>query len=121
MNIGPRADGSLPDDVPARFAELQGWLRHSGNAIYEVTAGSYPERSNVPVTCGSSTWYFHLLPGAEGRIVLEQPPSAPVRATLLRTGGLLGTVCENERLTIVVPESWRSSLVDVVAVDWKTD
>lgn len=121
VNIGPRADGSLPADVPARFAELQEWLRHSGKAIYEVTAGPYPERSNVPVTCNECVWYCHLLPGTEGRIVLERPPATPLRATLLRTGSPLEIVWGHELLTIVVPDQLRSPLVDVVAVDWTPD
>lgn len=119
MNIGPKADGSLPEDVLERFAETREWLGHSSAAIYEVTSGPYPERSNVPVTCGLTSWYFHLFPGTEGRIILAQPPYAVARASLMRTGVQLEVTCENDSLMIAIPDKWRTSLVDVVAVEWQ--
>jgi alpha-L-fucosidase len=37
LNIGPRADGTIPDEVRNALLEIGGWLKVNGDAIYETT------------------------------------------------------------------------------------
>lgn len=37
LNVGPRADGIIPDDQKKILLEIGGWLRTNGEAIYDTT------------------------------------------------------------------------------------
>ncbi len=36
LNIGPRADGSIPDEVAERFRRIGAWMKKYGESIYET-------------------------------------------------------------------------------------
>ncbi|NOU62599.1 hypothetical protein GC096_00890 [Paenibacillus sp. LMG 31461] len=118
VNIGPKADGTLPEDISVRFAEVREWMRHSGESIYDVKGGPYPECSNVPVTCGWAYWYYHLLPGMEGPVILKETTAIPERVFMLRTGHSITFRHEGGHLLLIVPDECRTTLVDVVAIQW---
>jgi alpha-L-fucosidase len=63
LNIGPRADGTIPDNVKATLLEIGAWLKVNGEAIYattpwksfgegptEVKAGSFHDSETKPYT-----------------------------------------------------------------------
>jgi len=37
LNIGPRADGTIPDEVRSTLLEIGAWLNQNGEAIYDTT------------------------------------------------------------------------------------
>ena len=37
LNIGPRPDGTIPDEVRNTLLEMGGWLKQNGEAIYDTT------------------------------------------------------------------------------------
>ncbi|MFE5666888.1 alpha-L-fucosidase [Streptomyces niveus] len=51
LNIGPKADGSIPDTQAERVRDLGAWLKINGEAIYGTTYWNHAEdrRANVPV------------------------------------------------------------------------
>ncbi|QKW10439.1 alpha-L-fucosidase [Streptomyces sp. NA04227] len=51
LNIGPKADGSIPEIQAERVRDLGAWLKINGEAIYGTTYWSHAEdkNSNVPV------------------------------------------------------------------------
>ena len=63
LNIGPRSDGTIPDEVQQVLREVGGWLRVNGEAIYgtrtwkvygegptQVAAGSFHDTETQPYT-----------------------------------------------------------------------
>ena len=63
MNIGPRADGTIPEQVQQVLLDVGGWLKLNGDAIYgtrpwttfgegptEVKAGSFHDTDTVTYT-----------------------------------------------------------------------
>jgi len=63
LNIGPRSDGTIPDEVQQVLREVGGWLRVNGEAIYgtrswkvygegptQVAAGSFHDTDTQPYT-----------------------------------------------------------------------
>ncbi len=60
INIGPRADGTLPDLALDRLKGMGEWMRKYGDTIYGNGAGSLPEQPwGVTTSCGN-TEYLHL-------------------------------------------------------------
>lgn len=85
INISPRPDGSLPDVVYQRFEETRQWMQHSGNAIRDITPGTYPKKSNAPVTIRDNIWYVFVHPGMADDIYLKLD-RRPSSVRVLRTG-----------------------------------
>ncbi|WP_308493726.1 alpha-L-fucosidase [Microbacterium terrisoli] len=73
LNVGPRADGSIPDLQRAAMRELGAWLRTNGEAVYGtrpwIRAG---ERTGAPraYTTSTSGVHVHALDPAAGAIGL---------------------------------------------------
>ena len=61
LNIGPRPDGTLPDEALERLKAMGQWLSAYGDAIYGTTAGCVPEQSWGVTTQKGNTLYVHVL------------------------------------------------------------
>ena len=116
INVGPRADGTLPEIVYDRLAETAAWMAHSKYSVIGADPGPYPEQSNVPVTRRGRMWYLHALPGFAGRIEFRDA-GRPLSVKLLRTGQTLPFDYTHNLLALTIDPSLRTPLVDVVAVE----
>lgn len=116
-SIGPDGHGDVPEVVYKRFAQLKSWMQHSGQSIHNVRPGPWPECSNVPVTCQDTVWYAFLDWVHEGAAVIQKV-DRPKSVKLLRDGTPLTWKWEASTLSIDVPKDLRTTLVDVVAIEW---
>ncbi len=68
LNIGPKADGSIPSQARRIFEALGGWLKQYGASIYDIT-GPKPFRNNIVgyYTVSGNIVYMHVYrwPGTE--------------------------------------------------------
>jgi alpha-L-fucosidase len=115
VNVGPRADGTLPEVVYERLRETGAWMAHSRASVIGTEPGPFPERCNVPVTRRGTTWYLHALPGFKDTLEFRGV-GRPVAVKLLRTGEALPFDFANEKLSVRIDPSRRTPLVDVVEV-----
>ncbi len=84
INIGPRADGTLPDLALDRLKGMGEWMRKYGDTIYGNGAGSLPEQSwGVSTSCGN-TEYLHLF--TYDNTTLEIPFTGKVKKVNLFDG-----------------------------------
>lgn len=115
LNVGPRADGTIPELQLTALRELGGWLRRHGEAIF----GTRPwlrngEASGAPraYTAGAGRVYVHLLDPAAGSLDLPPELARPGRASWLADGA----PAELTDGTVTVPEALRGEAVAVLSV-----
>jgi alpha-L-fucosidase len=143
-NLGPKGDGAVPAEALACWAELEKWMRHSGESVIGTRGGPWPEVANVPVTTRPGAAYLHFLPDLPKRypntpadekkhtltrqILPSLPPPVaeavwknaprPLRVTLLRTGRELPFRYGDATLTVPFPPELRDKgTIDVVKVE----
>ena len=119
INVGPNADGQMPDVYYRRMAELGEWMTFGAESMFDTQAGPFPGRVNVPATIKGGTWYLHATLGFTGALEVRgvEPPAS---VTLLQTGQPLDHSFVGGTLTIDLPASVRTDLDDVVRVSWST-
>ena len=117
LNIGPRANGTVPAPQVQRLEAVGRWLKKQGEAIYGVERLPRVYTSNGRVTRKGSRLYYHVYywPDREWSIVMsdqampgndgaEPRPlvrlGAPVKASILATGKKLATRWEGNRLIL---------------------
>lgn len=118
INMGPRPNGELPDVAYQRMAELEAWMKHSGESVTDTEPAGWPEKSNVPSTRKDGTVYLHALPDLQGVMELKDV-ARPAQVKLLRNGKKLPFHYENGTVRVEIPASERTALVDVVALTWR--
>jgi len=117
-SAGPNARGEMPEPYYRRLEQLAAWMAHSGTSVQNVTAGPWPERSNVPVTCkGSGVWYAHF-DWVQDQPAVIQGVSRPISVRLLRDGTPIPIHWENDVLTISLASDLRTTLLDVAEIRW---
>ena len=58
LNIGPRADGTFPDESVERLAAIGRWMRVNGDAIHGTTASLFASAPFRSTTKGSRIYLF---------------------------------------------------------------
>ena len=112
LDVGPRPDGTIPDEIQSRLRQIGAWLAVNGEAIYEsrpaehfgegpnrLKAGSFGSDRKVDLTAQDlrftthgSAFYVHVLgaPGAKVQVTsLKRDTPLPFGA--LRSARMLGS------------------------------
>ena len=58
LNIGPKADGTFPDESVERLAAIGRWMRVNGEAIYGTTASLFSKAAFRSTTKGNRIYLF---------------------------------------------------------------
>ncbi len=78
LNVGPKADGTIPQESVERLRGIGKWMDVNGESIYGTTAGPFPRLPWGRATRKGQTLYLHVYDWpADGR--LEVPLKNPVR------------------------------------------
>jgi alpha-L-fucosidase len=88
LNIGPKADGSMPEEGAAIFRRIGKWYRAVKESLVGVEpAGEMSSNRNVLLTRRGETVYVHLVKEPDTSSVFLHPMARmPRRATILHTG-----------------------------------
>lgn len=129
LGVGPMPSGEMEPDVYANMAVVAGWMKVNGAAIKQAKPLPDGEIASVPATFAGSTRYLFALPKFRNNGAYEKDrlPAAdetltltgtapPTAVTMLSDGSSLEHAFANGVLTVKLPASKRTSLVDVIRV-----
>jgi len=85
LNVGPKADGTFPDEAIERLKGIGAWMRKHGDAIHGTSASPFEAqpwgRVTVKRNGADSILYLHVFARpADGRLVLPGLGSEPLSA-----------------------------------------
>jgi alpha-L-fucosidase len=100
LNVGPKADGTIPEESVTRLKEIGRWLDHNGEAIYGTTASVFPHLDWGRCTVKPGKLYLHVfdwpaqdtlvVPGLKNTVkrayMLADPSHAEFRTEKTETG-----------------------------------
>jgi len=125
LNVGPTAEGVIPQPEVDRLQALGRWLKTNGEAIYATDAGLYADplpwgrvtqkiRPN-----GDTTLYLHVWDWpADGKIFLPGVTQAPHSGCRLADGARVTANVSGTGLIVVLPGSAPDPDVSVAALDF---
>lgn len=79
LNVGPRPDGTIPDEAVERLLAIGRWLERYGESIYETDGGYIPEQEWGVTTQKGNILYVHVLNDA-GTIDIEVPSGNKIQS-----------------------------------------
>jgi alpha-L-fucosidase len=124
LNVGPKPDGTWPEEAVSRYREIGAWLEHAGEGIYGTTRSPHPACFHGPMTCKGKSLYLHVRDVPRGPIVVQGIFSPVARVRLLRTGETLSfaqqtkALLSDGRVRIELPAEKCDPISTVVAVDF---
>jgi alpha-L-fucosidase len=117
-NVGPKADGSVPDQALSAWKEMAVWMKFNSESVIGTTSGPWPEKVNVPVTMKKGVAYLHCLPEMNEELVWRDAPE-PAKVFLLRNNKQVPFNYQNGTLKIKLNADQRTNNVDVVKLIMK--
>ena len=111
LNVGPRADGSIPALQLAALESLGAWMVTNGEAVYGTRPWIRASDPGVAYTCKGNQVFCHSLAPQSGALVL--PPELASSTSVRWLGSGESSVVAGGA---VIPEGLRSSPVAVAVV-----
>lgn len=107
LNIGPTADGSVPDEVNAPLDAVGAWLAENGEAVYGEHSRFSGEEfggngiTQVTASDDRKTLYFwNYFWQSSGKLTLGGYQTAPKKVSLLATGAPVDFKLDGDRLML---------------------
>ncbi|MEI7909589.1 MAG: alpha-L-fucosidase [Verrucomicrobiota bacterium] len=124
LNVGPTAEGEIPDFCVPNLKGMGDWLKVNGQAIYGSRAGIYSRqpawgRTTTKRLQNGNTRVYAILFEApnDGVLNLEGLTNTPVKATLLDGGAPLAAQSKDGGVLVTLPATLAGKKNFVVAVD----
>jgi alpha-L-fucosidase len=120
INLGPLADGTIPEATRVRFLELGAWMRTYGQSIYATTANPLGAVPWGRVTARPGRYYLHVFPWPKDHtVVLPLRPEGNVRAYMLADPGRRALPCAAtpEGVTVVLKPAWENPYCSVAVLE----
>lgn len=87
VNIGPKPDGTMPEEQAARLYELTAWINGNAEAVYGTRGGPLRQTDALGCTHRGDKLYLHVRDRQARSLRLDLPEGCAVRAAkVLSTG-----------------------------------
>ena len=124
LNIGPKPDGTFPQESIDRLKSIGDWMKVNGEAIYASERSPLAPlswgRCTMKVEKGKTLLYFSVFEWpADGKLVVPGLSNKVVSAKLLANGVKLRTLPATAGLTISLPAKAPDAIASVIKVEVK--
>jgi alpha-L-fucosidase len=118
LNIGPKGDGSVPEESVRSMHAIGAWLKVNGDSIYGTRASLFSHLPWGRTTTKGRTIYLHVFDWpADGTLTVPGLTTRAARARLLAGGATLQATTTDAGLMLTLPASAPDPIVSVVAVE----
>ena len=115
LNVGPNADGVIPEVLVERMKGIGAWMAVNRDAIYDTTASPFKALPVGKCTTKGNRLYIFLDKRPEAPIQLPGLQNTIQKATFLKGGAEL--VVDNKAKTITLPETLPDDAMTTVVVE----
>jgi alpha-L-fucosidase len=123
LNIGPKGDGSVPEESVQSLRAIGAWMKVNGESIVGTSASPFDKlawgrctRKVMPD--GKTRLYLHVFEWpADGRLTVPGLADKPSKVSLLADGRSLEAAVVDGQLAITLPSAAPDKIATVVAVD----
>jgi len=123
LNIGPKGDGTVPQQSARSLQAIGAWMKVNGESIYGTTASGFEKLdwgrcTRKQLADGKTRLYLHVFDWpANGKLVVPGLADKPDRAFLLAGSRPLDTTVADGQLTVTVPAAAPDPIATVLALD----
>lgn len=123
LNIGPKGDGSVPQESIKSLRAIGAWMKANGESIYGTSASPFEKLTWGRCTQkkqanGQTRLYLHVFEWpAHGQLVLPALANKVVRASLLDGGQTIPLQSGKNQIVLKLPAQAPSPVVSVVTLD----
>jgi alpha-L-fucosidase len=125
LNIGPRADGSIPQETIERLEAIGRWMDVNSQAIHATEASPFSRRlpwgrvTQKATEQGGTTLYLHVWDWpADGKILLPTLKEVPANAAMLKGGATLTAERTADGIVVQLPMVATDLDVSVARLDF---
>ena len=125
LNVGPDAEGRIPEASIARLRATGRWMKANGEAIYATQAGPFPRRmpwgraTQKPTATGGTTLFLHVWEWPEaGELLLPGLAQLPLGGRVLVGGAEVTARPTAEGIVVKLPGSATDPDVSIVRLDF---
>ncbi len=121
LNVGPKADGTIPEESVQRLKDVGKWMEKNSESIYGTQISPFGEIPWGECTCkeeaDKTTLYFFVFDWPEnGKLQIKGLTNKVVSAQLLANGQNLESQNDSSETTILVPEKALDPAATVIKV-----
>jgi alpha-L-fucosidase len=124
LNVGPTADGRIPDPSIERLKAVGAWMKVNGEAIYGTSASPFKRlpwgRCTAKPGEKETTLFLHVFNWpSDGKLIVPGLNNAVQSARLLATGAKLSAISTEEGFVVTVPTTAPDPISSTVVLNIK--
>jgi len=123
LNVGPTAEGTIPDGSIRTLREVGKWMKVNGDSIYGTTAGPFAKTPWGRCTARAGKLYLHVFEWpSDGKLAVPGLKNQVNKAYLLSARDKpCAITAGNEQVTIAVPPEMPDKIDTVVVLEIQGD